>query len=61
MHGKGAARERAEPPSAVRLFKMAQRGLLRAKIEKSYPLAEAKSAIAHASQAKRSGKIVFEL
>ena len=38
---------------------MAQRGLLRTKVEKAYSLAEAKAAIAHASQAKRSGKIVF--
>src|SRR6267142_2581843 len=41
------------------LFKMAQRGLLRAKVEKTYPLAEAKAAITHAMQNKRSGKIVF--
>jgi trans-2-enoyl-CoA reductase len=41
------------------LFKMAQRGLLHAKVEKTYPLAEAKAAVAHASQGKRSGKIVF--
>ncbi|PZR74015.1 MAG: alcohol dehydrogenase [Chthoniobacterales bacterium] len=42
------------------LFDMAKRGLLRTKVEKTYPLAEAKVAIAHASQNKRSGKIVFE-
>jgi trans-2-enoyl-CoA reductase len=41
------------------LFQMAQRGLLRAKVEKAYPLMEAQAAIAHASQNKRSGKIVF--
>ena len=41
------------------LFKMAQRGLLRAKVEKTYSLSEAKTAIQHASQNKRSGKIVF--
>lgn len=41
------------------LFKMARRGLLRAKVEKTYPLAEAKAAVARASQGKRSGKIVF--
>ena len=41
------------------LFEMAQRGLLRAKVEKTYPLAEAQAAVAHASQSKRSGKIVF--
>ncbi|MFL6518674.1 MAG: MDR family NADPH-dependent oxidoreductase [Chthoniobacterales bacterium] len=41
------------------LFDMAKRGLLRSKVEKTYPLAEAQAAIAHASQNKRSGKIVF--
>lgn len=41
------------------IFEMAQRGLLRAKVEKNYPLTEAKAAIVHASQAKRSGKILF--
>jgi trans-2-enoyl-CoA reductase len=43
------------------LFEMAQRGLLHAKVEKTYPLSEAKAALAHASQNKRSGKIVFAL
>jgi trans-2-enoyl-CoA reductase len=43
-----------------RLFEMAKRGLLRTKVEKSYPLAEAKAAVAHAGQGKRSGKIIFE-
>jgi NADPH:quinone reductase-like Zn-dependent oxidoreductase len=38
---------------------MAQRGLLRTKVEKTYPLSEAQAAIAHASQDKRGGKIVF--
>jgi trans-2-enoyl-CoA reductase len=41
------------------LFDMAKRGLLRTKVEKTYPLTEAQAAIAHASQNKRSGKIVF--
>ena len=41
------------------LFDMAKRGLLRSKVEKTYPLSEAQAAIAHASQNKRSGKIVF--
>jgi trans-2-enoyl-CoA reductase len=41
------------------LFEMAKRGLLRTKVEKTFPLAEAQAAIAHASQNKRSGKIVF--
>ena len=42
------------------LFDMAKRGLLKTKVEKSYPLSEAKSAVAHAAQGKRSGKIIFE-
>ena len=42
------------------LFDMAKRGLLQTKVEKSYPLSEAKAAIKHAMQEKRGGKIVFE-
>src|SRR2546423_921711 len=41
------------------LFDMAKRGLLRSKVEKTYSLSEAQAAIAHASQNKRNGKIVF--
>jgi trans-2-enoyl-CoA reductase len=43
------------------LFEMAKRGLLRTKVEKTYPLTEAKAAVTHASQNKRSGKILFAL
>jgi mitochondrial enoyl-[acyl-carrier protein] reductase / trans-2-enoyl-CoA reductase len=43
-----------------RVFEMAKRGLLKAKVEKVYPLSEAKAAVAHASQNERSGKIIFE-
>jgi trans-2-enoyl-CoA reductase len=42
------------------LFEMAKRGLLRTKVEKTYPLSKAKAASEHASQNKRSGKIVFQ-
>jgi mitochondrial enoyl-[acyl-carrier protein] reductase / trans-2-enoyl-CoA reductase len=42
------------------LFEMAKRGLLKTKVEKAYPLSEAKTAVTHAAQGKRSGKIVFE-
>jgi trans-2-enoyl-CoA reductase len=49
--------ERAE--TFAPLFDMAKRGLLRTKVEKTYPLAEAQAAIEHASKNKRSGKIVF--
>jgi trans-2-enoyl-CoA reductase len=43
-----------------RLFDMAKRGLLKTKVEKAYPIDDAKAAVAHAAQSKRSGKIVFE-
>src|SRR6058998_3532184 len=42
------------------LFEMEKRGLLKTKIEKAYPLGEAKAAVAHAAQSKRSGKIILE-
>lgn len=42
------------------LFEMAKRGLLKTKVEKAYPLGEAKAAVAHAAQGKRDGKIIFE-
>ena len=42
------------------LFEMAKRGLLETKVEKAYPLSEAKTAVAHAAQGKRGGKIIFE-
>jgi len=42
------------------LFEMAKRGLLKTKVEKAYPLSDAKAAVTHAAQGKRSGKIIFE-
>lgn len=42
------------------LFEMARRGLLQTKVEKAYPLSEAKKAVAHACQGKRDGKVIFE-
>jgi trans-2-enoyl-CoA reductase len=42
------------------LFEMAKRGVLQTKVEKAYPLSEVKTAVTHAAQGKRSGKIVFE-
>ena len=42
------------------LFDMAKRGLLQTKVEKAYPLSEAKAAVAHAARGQRSGKIIFE-
>jgi trans-2-enoyl-CoA reductase len=42
------------------LFQMAKRGLLKTKVEKTYPLSEVKAAVAHAAQGKRSGKIILE-
>ena len=51
------ATERAE--TFAPLFEMAKRGLLHAKVEKTYPLEDAKAAIERASQPKRTGKILF--
>jgi NADPH:quinone reductase-like Zn-dependent oxidoreductase len=42
------------------LFDMAKRGLLKAPVEKAYSIDEAKAAVTHAAQGKRSGKIIFE-
>src|SRR5438445_5158500 len=42
------------------LFEMAKPGLLKTKVEKSYPLSEVKAAVAHAAQGKRGGKIILE-
>ena len=42
------------------LFEMAKRGLLKTKVDKAYPLEDAKAAVAHAGQGKRNGKIIFE-
>ncbi len=42
------------------LFDMAKRGLLKTKVDRAYPLTEAKAAVTHAAQGKRSGKIIFE-
>jgi mitochondrial enoyl-[acyl-carrier protein] reductase / trans-2-enoyl-CoA reductase len=54
-----AATPAARAETFAPLFDMAKRGLLRTKVEKTYLLSEAAVAIAHASQNKRSGKIVF--
>lgn len=43
------------------IFDMAKRGLLQTKVEKTYPISEAKAAMEHASRDKRAGKIVFVL
>jgi trans-2-enoyl-CoA reductase len=53
-----SAQERAE--TFAPLFEMAKRGLLQTKVEKTYPLSEAQAAVAHSSQEKRGGKIVFQ-
>ena len=42
------------------LFEMAKRGLLQTKVEKAYPLSEAKTAVTHAARVQRSGKIIFQ-
>ena len=42
------------------IFGMAKRGLLKTKVEKIYSIDDAKAAVAHAMQNKRSGKIIFQ-
>ena len=42
------------------LFEMAKRDLLNTKVEKAYTIDDVKAAVAHATQPKRSGKIIFE-
>jgi trans-2-enoyl-CoA reductase len=42
------------------LFEMAQRGLLRTKVERAYPIREVTAAVGHAMQGKRGGKIVLD-
>lgn len=42
------------------LFDMAKRGVLKTNIERTYSIDEAKDAVAHAMQSKRTGKIVFQ-
>ena len=42
------------------LFEMAKRGLLKMKVEKTYSIDDFKTALEHAAQPKRSGKIIFE-
>jgi mitochondrial enoyl-[acyl-carrier protein] reductase / trans-2-enoyl-CoA reductase len=42
------------------LFDMAQRGILKTKVEKIYSFRDVKTAVAHATQGKRSGKIILQ-
>lgn len=53
------AKQRADTFGPI--FEMAQRGLLKTHVEKTYPLTDVKAAITHASQSKRGGKILFKL
>ena len=43
------------------IFDMAKRRLLLTRVEKSYPLSEAKAALEHAARGQRGGKIIFDL
>ena len=45
----------------ARIFELAQRGLLRTKIERTYSLGEFTEAVARAAQGAREGKILFRL
>jgi trans-2-enoyl-CoA reductase len=42
------------------LFEMAKRGLLRTKVEKTYPLKDFAAAVARAAHDKRGGKVIFK-
>ena len=42
------------------IFDMAKRRLLLTRVEKTYPLSEAKAALEHAARGQRGGKIIFE-
>ena len=55
------ASERERKEAFHPLFEMAQRGLLRTKVEKTYPLSEVKAAVSHAMQGRRGGKIILGL
>jgi mitochondrial enoyl-[acyl-carrier protein] reductase / trans-2-enoyl-CoA reductase len=57
-YDQATVQQRDETFAAI--FEMAQRGLLKTKVEKSYSLGEAKAALEHAAQNKRGGKIIFE-
>ena len=57
-YDKATPEQRAE--TFTPLFEMARRGLLQTKVEKTYPLIEAKAAVAHATHEKREGKILFK-
>ena len=55
---------RHAPPEAIRamfaeLFDFARQGILSSPVERVYPLADVAAALAHAAQARRSGKILF--
>ena len=43
------------------IFDMAKRRLLLTRVDKSYPLSEAKAALEHAARGQRGGKIIFDL
>jgi trans-2-enoyl-CoA reductase len=54
-----SAAQRAE--AFEKIFELAQRGSLRTPIDQIYPLADFKTAVEHASEGGRSGKIIFSL
>ena len=55
------ANREARDAMFAKLFDLANRQLLQSPVEKFYPLAEAHTALAHAQQSRRSGKIMFDL
>ena len=45
----------------ARIFELAQRGLLKTKVERAYSLGEFAEAVARAGEGKRDGKVVFRM
>ena len=45
----------------ARIFELAQRGLLKTKVERAYSLGEFAEAVARAGEGQRDGKVVFRM
>jgi trans-2-enoyl-CoA reductase len=56
-YDQATARERAD--TFAHIFDLARRGLLRTRIERTYPLTDFREAVARASESERSGKVLF--
>lgn len=57
----GSASRQETQAMFEQLYKLAEEGLLKTKIEKRYSIEEAAAALAHAQKSQRAGKILFEM